>query len=1074
MGSGLYGGLAVYQCGAGDIPTANAGTYSDATVTVDDKNVTVTTGTEDVEYINGNGGTELNDGSSISGFTTTVNSGNVCFADGGHSMTEGASVTGNSLVFNDGTGFTLFGGILEANSGKVNSNNVTMNGGTTDYIYGGYLNMTEENNSVTADGNSVNITGGTVNNNVYGGYGIHGTANNNTISVDGDSTLISGHIIGGDGNKEASGNTVNFYSGTVGSGNSDSYIIGGFSESGKASSNTVNVNSHVKGSTDDDSIGVVGGWSEGDDANNNCVNVKNGEVAGGIEGGVSLNGNANSNTVDISDGEVSGFILGGQTAGSGVANSNKIILSNTNTENSNVTSLIYGGCSSSEASYNYIELDNVEATYNLNMFLHGGFGTISDRNTVQIMNSTLGGRFLSFIAGRGDDSSDYNTLSMTDCTIGFCLDAKIKGGLINGDGESYGNTVNLDGITFNLQLADVAAGECQDGNGKTTGNILNLSDISTANNSYLVLRAAHSTGASTSNTLNISGTNKFSGIVLGGLSGNDAAINNTVNISGNNTIQANLLAGGYSDNGTGAVSGNTINASGNNTITGNIYGGYNVNGTGTVTGNTVNISESNTVTGTLSGGYSPSGNSEVSDNTVNVSGTSSFTNLYGGYTSNSAATNNTVNLMNATTVTGNLYGGYSTTSSLNNSLYVREAGTTVGGDLNYFQNLYFYVPKTVQNGDTLMTVTGTADVTGSTVGVAWTDNSTSLVKGDSINLITAGTLNADATYTNSTTAMQGVSLLYDLDIAKDNNNLVASIKDVNFNEDTDIIPEPRLAATSMLNWNILDDIEIKTQKSDFEIIAAIDGSNLRAETGSYADVKSRGLLVGAARTLKKSYGTLTYGPFVEYAKGNYSAYLDNGTVGRGDTHFLGLGFFGQKNLHSGMYYEGSMRAGGISTDYHGAISNKETSYKIDNSYFALHLGAGKKFSVDNKNNFDLYGKFYYTYQAGTDAELSTGDYYSFDCVKSLRLRLGGRYNYNMNENNRLYAGLAYEYEFNGDAHAYYQDYATATPSLRGGSGMLELGWDGEVSKAMTVGIRLNGWAGKKRGVTGTLHLNWGF
>ena len=76
----------------------------------------------------------------------------------------------------------------------------------------------------------------------------------------------------------------------------------------------------------------------------------------------------------------------------------------------------------------------------------------------------------------------------------------------------------------------------------------------------------------------------------------------------------------------------------------------------------------------------------------------------------------------------------------------------------------------------------------------------------------------------------------------------------------------------------------------------------------------------------------------------------------------------------------------------------------------------------------------------------------------------------------VYAGAAYQYEFDGDARASYKGYDTAVPSLKGGSGMLELGWQmkpGDTSP-VTVDLGLTGWVGRQQGVTFQAGAQWAF
>ncbi|GHT92387.1 hypothetical protein FACS1894116_02470 [Betaproteobacteria bacterium] len=78
---------------------------------------------------------------------------------------------------------------------------------------------------------------------------------------------------------------------------------------------------------------------------------------------------------------------------------------------------------------------------------------------------------------------------------------------------------------------------------------------------------------------------------------------------------------------------------------------------------------------------------------------------------------------------------------------------TVNGTFDNFQTLNFYLPTTLTAGGTLLTVTGTSSITGSTIGVIGQSN---LNLGDTVTLIskTSGTPTNTGAYTDTTTGRQ--------------------------------------------------------------------------------------------------------------------------------------------------------------------------------------------------------------------------------------------------------------------------------------------------------------------------------
>ena len=68
------------------------------------------------------------------------------------------------------------------------------------------------------------------------------------------------------------------------------------------------------------------------------------------------------------------------------------------------------------------------------------------------------------------------------------------------------------------------------------------------------------------------------------------------------------------------------------------------------------------------------------------------------------------------------------------------------------------------------------------------------------------------------------------------------------------------------------------------------------------------------------------------------------------------------------------------------------------------------------------------------------------------------------------------YEFDGDARANYQGFGLASPSLKGSSGRMEIGYRVKPSKEMPLLLDFNvaGWAGQQKGVTGQIGFTYNF
>ena len=409
------------------------------------------------------------------------------------------------------------------------------------------------------------------------------------------------------------------------------------------------------------------------------------------------------------------------------------------------------------------------------------------------------------------------------------------------------------------------------------------------------------------------------------------------------------------------------------------------------------------------------------------------------------------------------------------------------------------------------------DLKGVTFGVAAQQN-VNLEVGNSVNLIVdenglttddalktadSATL-AEAKFIADDPATYGVDDAYTFNIAKvDNNTIAATVtsKEKKVNVDERKSPaETREAVVSMVNMgadliagpgmqNAADAAAEENSSNGsatvsgaggFAPFAAIGGSSLRAESGSHVDTKGIGLALGFARELKNSKGKLLIGPWVEYGHGKYDSYQDNGITADGKSHYWGVGVLAKQTNDNGLYYEGSLRVGRTGSDYSRNDGGGIADYDSKSTYWGAHLGIGKLVDIGHKNTLDYYGKYFYSHTGSDSVTIHTvtNDYRAdFGSVNSHRLRVGARVTHELNEKNWIYGGLAYQYEFKGDARVTYNgDGSTPSPSVKGSSGLIELGWKVKPSKKspMTIDVGVTGWVGKQRGITGNVQANWTF
>ena len=614
----------------------------------------------------------------------------------------------------------------------------------------------------------------------------------------------------------------------------------------------------------------------------------------------------------------------------------------------------------------------------------------------------------------------------------------------------------------------------------------------------------NSDAASNSNNVTIntsfagkSGLNIYGGYAVATGLGSMTANENTVTLNGGTADQ---VYGGFAESTTATANNNTVTMSGGSVTT--IYGGYadvgSLSGvyTTTASGNAVNISGG--TVGTVYGGFvdAPSGTKQATNNIVTISSSHglSSASLYGGYLSGGA--------------TGDAFTG--------NTLNIKTSALTLANVYN-FQHLNFYLPSTVSAGDTMLTVTGTADLTGnagrsSSVNVGINGSTSPLLPGDTITLINAGTLvtNSGLNTKASGKGMQGVTLLYNFDIATNGNKLLATVatnNGVTVNQQTKALSEGFVSGMGMVTQGA--DVAAGQGMSSAVSAAkggssakggsagggatpagfgAASGGSVRYNTGSHVDMRSYSLTAGLAWGADMAPGRLTFGPFFEYGNGSYNTYnsFSNATSveGDGSNSYLGGGILGRMDfINTGpghIYAEASARVGSLRNKYESSdlrdSTGRSAEYDSTSTYYGLHFGTGYVWDITENASLDMYGKYFWTRQKGDSVTLSTGDPIDFKDVDSNRLRLGSRFSYTVNDYISPYVGAAYEREFDGKARASTNGYDMKAPSMRGDTGIGEIGfvYTPSASLPLSFDFGLQGYIGKREGLTGSLQAKYEF
>jgi hypothetical protein len=460
-------------------------------------------------------------------------------------------------------------------------------------------------------------------------------------------------------------------------------------------------------------------------------------------------------------------------------------------------------------------------------------------------------------------------------------------------------------------------------------------------------------------------------------------------------------------------------------------------------------------------------------------------------------------------------------------VYGGPGGVTYEGSF-HADALDFHIPSTANPGDTMFTVNGTADITGSTLKVVQDGGSSALGMGDTVNLIQATSLvgapaNASSLDYGLTTGTQGALIAYAFDNEWDSSTgiLRARVAGARIREESKSLLEGHLSGTAALvrsgdfvasqgiaaaraqlarsygdNDEGNDDGDSMPALgkglggSGLQPFYAHGGGRVRYNSGSHVDTQGYNFMAGAVAGYRAPKGEVIAGLFFEYGKARYDAYnafaAASEVTGDGDTHHRGGGLFGRIDLTNGLYVEGSVRRGTVDTtfqsDYLHDHFGTRAAYTAKSVYTGAHLGVGKLWplpAVSEKLSLDTYAQALWTRQDADTVVLTTGERLSFDRVSSQRLKAGARLNYELFERSTVYAGFAYDHESDGEVRARLKEYGGAelpSPKMTGGTSMIEVGvlMTPKTRSPLAVDFGIQGHAGKREGITGSLKLNYYF
>ncbi len=272
------------------------------------------------------------------------------------------------------------------------------------------------------------------------------------------------------------------------------------------------------------------------------------------------------------------------------------------------------------------------------------------------------------------------------------------------------------------------------------------------------------------------------------------------------------------------------------------------------------------------------------------------------------------------------------------------------------------------------------------------------------------------------------------------------------------------------------------------IFAAASGSSMRWNTDSHIDMRSFNLLTGPVLGVDTGAGLLSLGAFFEFGTGWYGVEHDMSGPeinGDGGLSYTGGGVLARMDFEDAgpgrFHVEGSARAGTLTNGFESSdarlrsADGRELDYDMTMACQSLHGGLGWIWHVTDNMDLDFFGEYLWTRMFSDSDMTSTGAMVEYDDFTSSRTRLGARLTGTGCSDFRPYVGAAWEYEFDGEARVSVWDTEVDSTDLSGSSfrGELGLTWNAKGSP-FTVDFNMQGYAGKREGVSGNLLLEYRF
>ena len=306
------------------------------------------------------------------------------------------------------------------------------------------------------------------------------------------------------------------------------------------------------------------------------------------------------------------------------------------------------------------------------------------------------------------------------------------------------------------------------------------------------------------------------------------------------------------------------------------------------------------------------------------------------------------------------------------------------------------------------------------------------------------------------------------------------------NEQTDALIQSSLTAASTLFAadELLIDSTIKSRQGVRQTgpFAAARVGKYDLDVSGSADSTVISGLLGYAFNVQDS----EVGGFMEMGHGTYDTKtaevgsLFGVAAGDGKHNYVGFGVYGNYATPvDWLHVTGYVKGGWLRSEFAVDLGGVDEDFDRTSNYWGAHLGVYGEFAVADKFKNRTFINYFYDGREGENYRSKGGVEYHLDALNLHRAQVGSVFEYAYTSTLRPYVALTYEYAFKADAKGKFTDQdgsmALNAADLEGSTGIASMGWTYQnEAKSFEFDIGLNGYVGKRQGVSAQAQAAWKF